>query len=76
LRDDVTAVDHLAVPVVPVRGDQHARLELREMPDGVPSAPKSGEQHAHTPFRDVPTSKTLDDLKCLTEEIMPKVNAA
>ena len=28
------------------------------------------------PFRDVPTSKTLDDLKRLTEEIMPKVNAA
>jgi alkanesulfonate monooxygenase SsuD/methylene tetrahydromethanopterin reductase-like flavin-dependent oxidoreductase (luciferase family) len=27
------------------------------------------------PFRDVPTSKTLDDLKQLTEEIMPKVNA-
>lgn len=27
------------------------------------------------PFRDVPTSKTLDDLKRLTEEIMPKVNA-
>ena len=26
------------------------------------------------PFRDVPTSKTLDDLKRLTEEIMPKVN--
>ena len=28
------------------------------------------------PFRDVPTSKTLDDLKRLHEEIMPKVNAA
>jgi len=28
------------------------------------------------PFRDVPTAKTLDDLKRLTEEIMPKVNAA
>ncbi|MDN5932414.1 MAG: LLM class flavin-dependent oxidoreductase [Pseudonocardia sp.] len=28
------------------------------------------------PFRDVPTSKTLDDLKRLTEEIMPKVNAS
>jgi hypothetical protein len=28
------------------------------------------------PFRDVPTSKTLDDLKRLTEEIMPKVGAA
>jgi len=28
------------------------------------------------PFRDVPTSKTLDDLKRLTEEIMPKVEAA
>ena len=28
------------------------------------------------PFRDVPTSKTLDDLKRLAEEIMPKVNAA
>jgi hypothetical protein len=28
------------------------------------------------PFRDVPTSKTLDDLKRLSEEIMPKVNAA
>jgi alkanesulfonate monooxygenase SsuD/methylene tetrahydromethanopterin reductase-like flavin-dependent oxidoreductase (luciferase family) len=28
------------------------------------------------PFRDVPTSKTVDDLKRLTEEIMPKVNAA
>jgi alkanesulfonate monooxygenase SsuD/methylene tetrahydromethanopterin reductase-like flavin-dependent oxidoreductase (luciferase family) len=27
------------------------------------------------PFRDVPTSKTLDDLKRLAEEIMPKVNA-
>lgn len=27
------------------------------------------------PFRDVPTSKTMDDLKRLTEEIMPKVNA-
>ena len=27
------------------------------------------------PFRDVPTAKTLDDLKRLTEEIMPKVNA-
>ncbi|GAA1878084.1 LLM class flavin-dependent oxidoreductase [Lapillicoccus jejuensis] len=27
------------------------------------------------PFRDVPTSKTLDDLKRLVEEIMPKVNA-
>jgi alkanesulfonate monooxygenase SsuD/methylene tetrahydromethanopterin reductase-like flavin-dependent oxidoreductase (luciferase family) len=27
------------------------------------------------PFRDVPTSKTLDDLKRLTEEIMPKVDA-
>lgn len=27
------------------------------------------------PFRDVPTSKTLDDLKRLTAEIMPKVNA-
>jgi alkanesulfonate monooxygenase SsuD/methylene tetrahydromethanopterin reductase-like flavin-dependent oxidoreductase (luciferase family) len=28
------------------------------------------------PFRDVPTSKTMDDLKRLTEEIMPKVNDA
>jgi len=28
------------------------------------------------PFRDVPTAKTLDDLKRLAEEIMPKVNAA
>ena len=28
------------------------------------------------PFRDVPTSKTIDDLKRLTEEIMPKVNAS
>jgi alkanesulfonate monooxygenase SsuD/methylene tetrahydromethanopterin reductase-like flavin-dependent oxidoreductase (luciferase family) len=28
------------------------------------------------PFRDVPTSKTVDDLKRLTEEIMPKVNAS
>jgi alkanesulfonate monooxygenase SsuD/methylene tetrahydromethanopterin reductase-like flavin-dependent oxidoreductase (luciferase family) len=28
------------------------------------------------PFTDVPVSKTLDDLKQLTEEIMPKVNAA
>ena len=28
------------------------------------------------PFRDVPTSKTLDDLKRLAEEIMPKVNAS
>ena len=27
------------------------------------------------PFNDVPTSKTLDDLKVLAEEIMPKVNA-
>lgn len=27
------------------------------------------------PFRDVPTSKTMDDLRRLTEEIMPKVNA-
>ncbi|MEH3075810.1 MAG: LLM class flavin-dependent oxidoreductase [Quadrisphaera sp.] len=27
------------------------------------------------PFRDVPTAKTLDDLKRLTEEIMPRVNA-
>lgn len=27
------------------------------------------------PFRDVPTSKTMDDLKRLTEEIMPRVNA-
>lgn len=27
------------------------------------------------PFRDVPTSKTLDDLKRLAEDIMPKVNA-
>ncbi|MGQ0464973.1 MAG: LLM class flavin-dependent oxidoreductase [Sporichthyaceae bacterium] len=27
------------------------------------------------PFRDVPTSKTMDDLKRLAEEIMPKVNA-
>ena len=27
------------------------------------------------PFADVPVSKTLDDLKQLTEEIMPKVNA-
>ncbi len=27
------------------------------------------------PFRDVPTSKTMDDLKRITEEIMPKVNA-
>ncbi|MGV9799214.1 LLM class flavin-dependent oxidoreductase [Mycobacterium sp. NPDC003449] len=28
------------------------------------------------PFRDVPTSKTMDDLKRLVEEIMPKVDAA
>ena len=28
------------------------------------------------PFRDVPTAKTLDDLKRLTEEIMPRVNAS
>jgi alkanesulfonate monooxygenase SsuD/methylene tetrahydromethanopterin reductase-like flavin-dependent oxidoreductase (luciferase family) len=28
------------------------------------------------PFRDVPTSKTLDDLKRLKEEIMPKVEAS
>ncbi len=28
------------------------------------------------PFRDVPTAKTLDDLKRLAEEIMPKVNAS
>jgi hypothetical protein len=27
------------------------------------------------PFRDVPTSKTIDDLKRLKEEIMPKVDA-
>ena len=27
------------------------------------------------PFSGVPVSKTLDDLKRLTEEIMPKVNA-
>ena len=27
------------------------------------------------PFRDVPTAKTLDDLKRLVREIMPKVNA-
>ncbi|MFC0315462.1 LLM class flavin-dependent oxidoreductase [Gordonia phosphorivorans] len=27
------------------------------------------------PFRDVPTAKTMDDLKRLTEEIMPRVNA-
>ena len=27
------------------------------------------------PFRDVPTAKTMDDLKRLQEEIMPKVNA-
>jgi alkanesulfonate monooxygenase SsuD/methylene tetrahydromethanopterin reductase-like flavin-dependent oxidoreductase (luciferase family) len=27
------------------------------------------------PFRDVPTAKTMDDLKRLTEEILPKVNA-
>lgn len=27
------------------------------------------------PFRDVPTAKTLDDIKRLAEEIMPKVNA-
>jgi hypothetical protein len=28
------------------------------------------------PFADVPVSKTLDDLKRLQEEIMPKVNAS
>ncbi|MDV7246812.1 MULTISPECIES: hypothetical protein [Rhodococcus] len=28
------------------------------------------------PFRDVPTSKTMDDLERLTEEIMPTVNAS
>ena len=28
------------------------------------------------PFQDVPVSKTLDDLKRLKEEIMPKVEAA
>ncbi len=28
------------------------------------------------PFRDVPTSKTIDDIKRLTEEIMPKVKAS
>ena len=28
------------------------------------------------PFRDVPTSKTLDDLERLVEEIMPKGDAA
>jgi hypothetical protein len=28
------------------------------------------------PFRDVPTAKTMDDLKRLKEEIMPKVEAA
>jgi len=27
------------------------------------------------PFADVPVSKTLDDLKRLNEEILPKVNA-
>ncbi len=27
------------------------------------------------PFKDVPVSKTLDDLKRLKEEIMPKVDA-
>ena len=27
------------------------------------------------PFADVPVSKTLDDMKRLAEEIMPKVNA-
>jgi hypothetical protein len=27
------------------------------------------------PFWDAPTAKTMDDLKRLTEEIMPKVNA-
>ena len=29
-----------------------------------------------SPFQDVPVSKTLDDLKCLKEEIMPKVEAS
>jgi hypothetical protein len=28
------------------------------------------------PFRDVPTAKTLDDLKRLRDDIMPKVDAA
>ncbi len=28
------------------------------------------------PFRDVPTAKTMDDVKRLAEEIMPKVNAS
>jgi hypothetical protein len=28
------------------------------------------------PFADVPTSKTLDDLKRIKEEIMPKVDAS
>jgi len=28
------------------------------------------------PFRDVPTARTLGDLKRLTEEVMPKVNAS
>ena len=28
------------------------------------------------PFRDVPTAKTMDDMKRLAEEIMPKVNAS
>jgi hypothetical protein len=28
------------------------------------------------PFSGVPVSKTMDDLKRLVEEIMPKVNAA
>jgi dimethylsulfone monooxygenase len=28
------------------------------------------------PFADVPVSKTLDDLKCLQNDIMPKVNAS
>jgi hypothetical protein len=28
------------------------------------------------PFRDVPSSKTMDDLKRLVVDIMPKVNAA
>jgi len=27
------------------------------------------------PFRDVPKSVTLDDLKQLTEDVIPKVNA-
>lgn len=46
-RDDVAAVDLLAVPVVAVRRDEHGGLELRQAPDDAVGA-EVGEQHAHT----------------------------